>query len=262
MPTDASTRGVELVFGGIRHARLRPTRYVFAHAGFHLRVPLAALLEGGRPNPLLGLDRAAPLSVRAADHGDGRRPLDAWLRDLLDEAGIQADGPVFLHAFPRVLGHAFKPVSFWFCHGRDGDVRAIVAEVNNTFGERHCYLLAHADGRPLRDGETLRAPKRFHVSPFCEVAGHYEFRFMNRPDRCVARVELHDADGPLLLTSLSGARRPADARACLRALLAHPLFTLGVIVRIHWHALRLWRRRVPFHPKPAPPSRPATPGLS
>jgi len=130
----------------------------------------------------------------------------------------------------------------------------VVAEVNNTFGERHCYLLAAESGACLRDGQTLQATKVFHVSPFCDASGCYRFRFLNTPQRVLARVEHHDEVGALLLTSLSGRLEPLSGRTCARALLAHPLFTLGVIARIHWQALRLFLQRVPLRPKPAPPA--------
>jgi DUF1365 family protein len=168
---------------------------------------------------------------------------------------------VWLHTFPRVFGYVFNPVSFWFAHRSDGSLRAVVCEVNNTFGERHCYLLAHDDGRPLAWGEEVSARKVFHVSPFCAIDGRYRFRFMlteGAAPRFVGRID-HDAnDGPLLQTSLSGALEPLTDRALLRALFGYPAFTLGVIARIHWQALRLFLKRVPFFSKPAPPAHPVT----
>ena len=144
-----------------------------------------------------------------------------------------------------MLGYAFKPVSFWFCERADGSLRAIVAEVNNTFGERHCYLLdAPAWGR------DMTAAKVFHVSPFCAVAGDYRFRFLRSADgtRNVARIELEDESGALLRTSVSGRLRPATHAALLRAFLRFPIAGLCVIARIHWQALKLWRAGVPVHP--------------
>jgi hypothetical protein len=99
---------------------------------------------------------------------------------LLQREGIRADGEVWLQCFPRVLGFVFNPISLWFCHDRAGKLIAVLAEVNNTFGERHNYLLTHADGRPIRDGETIERRKVFHVSPFMAVDGHYRFRFHAR----------------------------------------------------------------------------------
>jgi len=150
-------------------------------------------------------------------------------------------------------GYGFKPVSFWFCHHTNGSLRAVLAEVNNTFGERHVYLLADPHHQTLLQGQELRAQKVFHVSPFCEVRGDYTFRFIVRADRTIARIDLHDETGPFLITSLSGTLCPATPHGIRRAVLRHPTFSLGVIAHIHWHALRLWRMGVPFHRKPPPP---------
>jgi len=118
-----------------------------------------------------------------------------WTRCWPPKASTAPTGEVWLHCYPRVLGFTFKPVSFWYCHRPDGSLRAIVVEVNNTFGERHCYLLDTP-----RYGAELRATKVFHVSPFCAVEGGYRFRFMLTPgmDRTVARIDYDDALGPLL----------------------------------------------------------------
>jgi DUF1365 family protein len=245
-----------LGFGPIRHTRLRPVRHAFDYPGFFLRMRIdggAAQRVAAGLGRWFGFDRPGPISFRSTDHGDGTGALESWARGLCAQAGVTADGPIWLHTFARVLGYAFKPVSFWFCHRADGALVAVIAEVNNTFGERHCYLLAEPDGAPLPQGRELRARKVFHVSPFCSIEGDYAFRFMNRSDRAFARIDLHDHAGPLLLTSLSGRLVAADRAAVRRALFGHPTFTIGVIARIHWQALQLWRARVPFHRKPEPP---------
>jgi len=242
-----------LAFGEVRHARLRPVRHAFRYRAFFLRAAAHRLDGRAHGNWLFGVNRRALISFQEADHGDGRPTLH-WLRSLLREAGVDADGEVWLHTFPRVLGYAFKPVSFWFCHDRDGARRAIIAEVNNTFGERHCYLLADERGGPLRAGAELRAAKVFHVSPFCAVEGRYRFRFMDREDRTIARIEYDDRDGPLLVTSMSGRVVRLAASSCMRALVGYPMFTFGVIARIHWQALWLWAKRVRWYRKPQPPT--------
>ena len=171
---------------------------------------------------------------------------------LLLAQGIEgADGEVWLHCYPRVLGHTFKPVSFWYCHRPDGQLRAIVVEVNNTFGERHCYLLDAP-----RFGVEQRAAKVFHVSPFCPVEGGYRFRFMVDPTRhrTVGRIDYDDASGPLLQTSVCGTLQALDARTTRQALWRYPAMTLGVVLRIHWQALKLFAKRVPFFNKPVPPT--------
>ncbi len=262
--------------GQVRHTRLRPARNSFAYPTYFLMLPMRSLRE--QPSATLARNLFGLISFFDADHGDGGADSLAWLDALLAREGIaDATGEVWLHCYPRVLGFTFKPVSFWYCHRADGSLAAIVVEVNNTFGERHCYLLddRHA---ALGFGQELRADKVFHVSPFCDVAGSYRFRFMRtglHPNggasrsqdsmtasvqtaaqavaRTVARIDHHDAHGLLIQTSVSGdlaVLTPARIRA---AFFGMPLMTLGVIARIHWQALRLFAKRVPFFRKPAPP---------
>ena len=162
-----------------------------------------------------------------------------------------------------MLGYVFNPVSFWVCHQADGSVGAVLAEVNNTFGETHHYLLANPGGEPLRSGETLTARKVFHVSPFMAVSGHYRFRFYARteqdnsssamPTWRLACIDHGDATGDLLHTALSGKATVLSCGPLFTAFFSYPLLTLGVVVRIHWQALRLWLKRVPFFSKPEPP---------
>ncbi len=240
--------------GQVRHARLRPTPNRFAYPTYFLLLPMRRLRAA--PSPCLARNRFGLIAFHDRDHGDGSADSLAWLESVLARHGVEdAHGEVWLHCYPRVLGFAFKPVSFWYCHRRDGSLTAVVAEVNNTFGERHCYLLADAGY-----GRELCAAKAFHVSPFCRVDGDYRFRFMTtgldggeRP-RTVARIEHGDADGLLIRTSVCGDLRPLTAARQRAAFVGMPLLTLAVVVRIHWQALRLWAKRVPFVAKPPPPA--------
>ena len=238
-------------FGHVWHRRLRPVEHAFRYPSYFLMLPMRSLRS--QPDAILRRNRRGWLSFHDCDHGDGGTDALAWFEQLLHSEGIEnADGEVWLHTFPRVLGYAFKPVSFWYAHRADGSLAAVLAEVNNTFGERHAYLLA---GQGLAWGSEQVARKQFHVSPFCEVRGEYRFRFERGEDRTLARVDLHDEDGPLLQTSVGGVLQPLDAATVRRAFFGTPLMTLGVIVRIHWQALRLWAKRVPFHGKPSEPKR-------
>ena len=257
-----SDQGALIGFGQVRHVRRRPAVHAFHYGAYFLMLPMRSLQNQNTAKDsgtgALAINRAALLSFHDVDHGDERLPEQGgalgWLCEMLEKEGIQdACGEIWLQTFPRVLGYTFKPVSFWYCHRADNTLAAIVAEVHNTFGERHCYLLDAPHW-----GHTEVAAKVFHVSPFCEVNGHYQFRFMRThvkgQERVVARVDHFDADGPLIETSMSGTLVPATAKALRRALWAYPMFTFAVMARIHWHALLLWFKRVPFFTKPEPPA--------
>jgi uncharacterized protein len=244
---------VQIGFGQVRHTRLRPVRHAFAYPTYFFMLPLRALALA--PCTALAHNRASWLSFFDKDHGDGRGPEQggalAWVVELLHSQGIDdALGEVWLQCYPRVLGYAFKPVSFWYCHGADGKLRAVVVEVNNTFGERHIYLL---DGP--RYGVEQTAAKVFHVSPFCAVEGSYRFRFMTTPERSklIARIDYDDAQGALINTSVSGSLFALTAQTRRTALWRYGAMTLAVIARIHWQALLLWLLRVPYFKKPLPP---------
>jgi DUF1365 family protein len=259
-PDDARPAVPLIGVGSVRHHRLRPVDHRFTYPGYFVLLPLRSLPEAGVPG--LPRNRFGLVSFHDADHGDGGADCLAWIDRLLREQGIaDGSGQVWLHCYPRVLGYAFKPVSFWYCHRADNSLAAIVVEVNNTFGERHCYLLS---GPQLAFGTELQAAKVFHVSPFCKVEGHYRFRFMRtpasaaHPERTVVRIDHHDLQGLLLTTSISGSLQPLTASRVRAAFWRMPWMTLGVIVRIHWQALQLWARHVRWFSKPPPPDAPVS----
>ena len=241
--------------GQVRHTRQRPSVHAFAYRTWFLLLPMRSMARHG--GGALTLNRRALVSFHDADHGDGRNADQggalAWLDDLLLAHDIHdAQGEVWLHTYARVLGYVFKPVSFWYCHRADNSLAAIVAEVNNTFGERHCYVLPSP-----RYGVSMAADKVFYVSPFCEVLGKYVFRFMRTEGdtpRTVVRIDHSDDGGMLIRTSVSGHLQPLTAAGLRRAFWQHPMHSLGVIWRIHWQALGLWLKRVPLVRKPAPPA--------
>ena len=238
--------------GVVRHRRLRPAGHAFEYPTYFLMLPLRSLRE--QAQPALARNRFGLLSFHDRDHGEGGADALAWIDGLLQaEAVHDADGEVWLHTYPRVLGYVFKPVSFWHCQRRDGSLAAIVVEVNNTFGERHCYLLRDSAEAPLAYGRELCAAKVFHVSPFCAVTGGYRFRFMRTATHTVARIDHHDEQGPLIHTSVSGQLQPLTRARQRAAFFGMPLMTLGVMARIHWQALRLAAKRVPFFRKPDAP---------
>jgi DUF1365 family protein len=168
-----------------------------------------------------------------------------------------AAGRLLLVAQPRVLGHVFNPVSFWLAHGQEGSLRAVIAEVTNTFGDRHSYLCAHPDGRPIGRGDVMEATKILHVSPFQPVAGGYRFRFDIRDDRIGIWIDYTHGEGGLYAT-LTGPRRPLTTRALIGACLRRPFGSRRVLALIHWQALKLWWKGAPYRTRPTPPTREVT----
>jgi DUF1365 family protein len=239
------------------HARLpspaSPVANHFSYPLFFIALPLSHLTTA--TNRWFSIDRRAPLALYGSDHGQrDNSSLLPWIRNLLAAEGITtADGEVVLQAFPRVFGMVFNPVSFWFCHDRDGNLRAVLAEVNNTFGERHNYLVAHPDQRPILADDRLSARKVFHVSPFYPVLGEYRFRFQLSAQRRRVDIDYFQDGQRVLVTAVEGKVETLDAASARRAALRFPLLAIGIVVRIHWQALRLALRRVQFFRKPQPP---------
>lgn len=236
------------------HERRKPTVNRFRYPVFFLQVSLSNL-EDAR-HRLFSIDSWNLFSLSRRDYGprDGNE-LYPWIRKLLQREGLDcADGEVILQTFPRVLGYVFNPVSFWLCHDREGVLRAVLAEVNNTFGEHHAYLLSKPNGAAIVPADWLETEKRFHVSPFLKVDGRYRFRFTVDHDKSAIRIDHHNAEGDVLRTSIVGHAAPISSGKLLFAFFRYPWMSLGVMVRIHWQALKLWAKGVTFYSKPTPPT--------
>jgi len=245
--------GHTLLEATVLHARQRPAANAFRYRVYYLCVVLSQWSTLQRLW-FLALERFHLFSLRARDYGRGESP-ESWMRGLLGRYGVtSADGEIVLMTMPRVLGYAFNPVSFWFCLDKAGAVRAMLADVTNTFGERHAYLLFHDDQRPITQDDWLSSKKAMHVSPFIEVTGHYEFRIAYSANAIGVWINHHDADGLLLSTSVSGKSRPLTMGSLLGCFFRYPLVTLRVIFLIHYQALRLFLKGVRYHTKPFPPS--------
>jgi uncharacterized protein len=247
--------GPQIVIGKVMHRRTRPVENAFTYPTVFLRLPLSQLESAD--NRWFGINRFGILSFHTKDHGN--RGLDAqalidWARKLLCEQGVtKADGEIVLLTYPRLLGYVFNPVSFWHCYDRQGQLRAVIAEVKNTFGERHNYVVAHEDERAIRVIDKITAKKVFHVSPFCNTKGAYTFSFGGDAHAQRAQVNYDDGEGLLLATSIFGKTEPLTSKSVLTAFFKTPLMTIGVLMRIHWQAIKLLVKRVRFFSKPIPP---------
>lgn len=198
-------------------------------------------------------------SLHDTDHGGppGQGRGADWVRDVLAAHGLPGADRIQLLAQPRVLGHVFNPVSFWLCHDGAGALRVVIAEVSNTFGDRHSYLCHRPDLAPLGREDTVRATKIFYVSPFQPVEGGYAFRFDIRDDRIGIWIDYTAGQGGLIAT-LTGRRVPLTNGGILRACLRRPFGSRRVLALIYWQAAKLRWKGARFRSRPLPPTEEVT----
>ncbi|MFE9811310.1 DUF1365 domain-containing protein [Streptomyces sp. NPDC005227] len=222
----------------VAHVRTAPSRYALRHRTYMW------LTDPDSPPELPYLLR--PLArFDARDHFDGDQPtIRAGLDRYLASHGIDLrGGEVLMLAHARVLGHVFNPLTVYWCHDPDGTQRCVVAEVHNTYGERHTYLL-HPDA-----DNTARTRKEFYVSPFFPVDGAYRMRLPEPDSRLNLAVHLERAGTRPFTATVRGTRRTATVGALLRQALRHPWSTVAVSAAIRLHGVRLYLRGLPVQPR-------------
>jgi hypothetical protein len=242
-----------LYTGLVSHTRVKPRKHRLAYKVFMLLIDLDELpdlklktLSVGRFN-LFGFDPKR--------FGDGsERPLKAQIEATLTEAGIPTGGPIRMLAMPQILGRAFNPLTVYFCHAQNRTLSAILYEVNNTFGERHSYLIPAPNTALIKQS----CGKAFYVSPFMDMELSYAFRILRPEERVLVAVDTSDTEGLVLAASFSGERRPLTDAELLRAWLTHPWMSLGVIAAIHFEALKIWLKGEKLRTRPAKPERAVT----
>ncbi len=242
-----------LYAGTVTHRRLRPRRHAFSYRIFWLLIDLDELPMLDRSLRFFSWRRFNLFSFDQRDHGSGAADLRAHLLDRLAEAGIEgAIGSIRLLCCPRVLGYVFNPISVFLFHRPDGGIAATLYEVNNTFGDRHSYLVPGGC-----DAEGLlrhQYGKRLHVSPFMGMDMSYRFALLPPGQKVVLHIDASDSEGKLLHAAFTGSRRDLTDASILAAALRYPLVTLKITAAIHWEAARLFVKRVPFHRRPPPPA--------
>lgn len=236
------------MFGHVMHARLFPRENKFRYGIYYMALPLSRLHDLPLPYNKFGL-----LSFYDKDHGarDGSN-LEIWARNILKTHKItEADGEITLICMPRVLGYVFNPVSFWLCHDKEGALRTVLCEVNNTFGERHTYICAHDDHRPILKTDTIKAEKLFFVSPFIKREGSYTFRFDTSDTYFKAWIDYFDLnDDKMLVTALSGDYEAITKSTRKKAFWSYPLVTFKATSLIHWQAIKLIFKKIKYISKP------------
>jgi DUF1365 family protein len=242
----------------VMHHRLAPREHQFRYRIFMFALDLdeidaiAARIFGFARN------RRALYEFRDRDHltlpemgqdGPVRAHVTAWIA----KQGIQLppDARITLITLPRVCGYIFNPVSFYFCADAAGRPLCAVVQVGNTFGEMKPYLLREPSGE---NSFRLITPKHFYVSPFSALDLSFDFKLKVPGDALEIHIDDRDGDRRVLLSALTGRRVPLTTAKLMWFTLKYPFITLKVIALIHWHAFRLWLRRLPWHRKAANPS--------
>jgi DUF1365 family protein len=244
---------VDHIRGQTFHGRKGAVENAFRYSIDYVLLDAEAEVSGPR---LFARNRAGVTSLHDSDHGgppkQGRGA--PWVRDVLEAHQVTGVAKIELLAQPRVLGHVFNPVSFWLCRRADAALIAVIAEVTNTFGDRHSYLCHHPDLAPILPSDQLQASKLLHVSPFQPIEGGYTFRFDITGERIGIWIEYTRAGGGLMAT-LTGKRAPLSNRAILGAMIRRPFGARRVLVLIHWQAVKLWWRKATFRSQPAAPEK-------
>jgi DUF1365 family protein len=245
----------EHIVGRTFHGRHGPIRNRFSYGIDYVLVEPEAEESGPR---LFSRNRANLTALHDVDHG-GKRGAGKganWVREVLAVQGlahlVEDGGRILLLAQPRVLGHVFNPVAFWLIEDGEKRLRAVIAEVNNTFGDRHSYLCHRPDLGPITSEDWLTAQKIFHVSPFQKVRGIYSFRFDISDERIGITIDYRSGEEGVLAT-LSGRRQPLTNRSILRACLRRPFGSRRVLALIYWQAALLKALGAPYLSRPAPP---------
>ena len=230
------------------HKRFFPKKNAFTYHVYYLALPLTKF--AGLP---FAINRFGAISFYDKDHGarDGSSN-EAWLRKILETYHLSdIIHTMTLISMPRILGYVFNPVSFWMCVDEHRQLRAVLAEVSNTFGETHSYLCAHPDHRVIEKDDQLRAEKLFHVSPFLAREGSYQFRFAHHDNRLGIWIDYYDQDqNKQLITALTGTLSPLTKNTLRRAFWSHPLVTLKTIMLIHWQAIKMAIKGIDYITKP------------
>ncbi len=239
--TTTLARTPAYVHARVSHRRTRPFTYEFAHRTSMWLVDVQDV-DAAFPRWLRPL-----ASIRSEDHfaADDARPLAAKVRGYLDAQDLDWSADrVLMLANARSLGYVFDPLTTYFCFAADGRLEGVLAEVHNTYGERHCYPLADHRASPAQ------VDKEFYVSPFFAVEGRYDIRTrLTGASVAVAHLADPGRARPVFTASVHGDLEPATRGRVLRAVARNPVPSQRVSALIRWHGIRLWLRRLPVVPR-------------
>ncbi|MFM1816213.1 MAG: hypothetical protein RLZ98_2908 [Pseudomonadota bacterium] len=239
--------------GHVTHRRLKPNTHSLRHNVFWLLLDLGELDALDRQTRLFSHNRSNLIAFFDRDHGDGDGlPLQDQIVRHLNDAGLDTTNiKVAVLCMPRFLGYDFNPISVYYCTRGTGEAVAMVYEVNNTFHQRHMYVIpaTASDSGEIRQ----RSSKDFYVSPFLGMDMSYAFSTALPGETVQLSVQGSNRDGPIINTSLVGRKRPLTDGQLARLLLTHPLLTLRVVGWIHWHAFSMWLKGFRLQDQPTTP---------
>jgi len=252
LASGVSTPPASLYFGRVMHTRSRPRVHRFTYKVFSMLIDVDRIEEAGRRSRLFSIDRFNLFSFHRKDHGarDGSS-LREHIDGLLKDADLPPPSRIQLLCYPRILGYVFNPLSVYYCHDAQSRLMALVYQVHNTFGGAHSYVApvdeAETSGRITRQSRD----KHLHVSPFVGMAASYDFSLNDPAETLAVHIRESDENGPFLLATFDGQAKPFTTRMLAIAFVRYPLMTLKVMGAIHYEALRLWLKGVPFFRSPA-----------
>lgn len=238
-------KSLKLLRGKVWHKREKPARNEFTYRVFYVSFELG---ESKSIKPrLFSFDRWNIMSVYNKDHGTRGGDVLLWVQETFKAANVLLDteDTIELIAHPRVFGYTFNPISYFLLLNKNKELKAVICEVNNTFGDNHNYVLAHQDMRPIKNEDVFTADKHLFVSPFNTVQGGYTFKFSKSDDGFSSDIVYLKDGEPVVKTAVAGTYSDCSSWSILYTYLAYPLMTMMVVVRIHWQAVKLFFKKVP-----------------
>ncbi|WP_273147625.1 DUF1365 domain-containing protein [Oceanicaulis alexandrii] len=252
MTRDTQPAG-SLYIGKTVHERRAPFLHRFSYRLASVLLDLDQLKAADQVSALFSVGRFNLYSFYPKDLGprDGG-DLSSWARNLFASSGVEVDeqDQISLLCAPRVLGYQFNPLSIYFAHDAEGQLKGLIYEVHNTFGDSHCYVAKASEG----SRQTHDAEKIFHVSPFFDLGGRYEFTLREPDDTFHLTIFKQREDGPDFLATMAMKRAPLSTARLARLFLTQPFSSLKTILAIHWEALRLWIKGAVYHKRNPPPA--------
>lgn len=244
--------------GHVVHKRLHPVQHALKYRVFSLLLDVGALEETSRSLRFFSYNRFNIFSLHDRDHGPGDgTAIHTHVQGMLAKLNEKQEfNRVLMLCYPRVLGYVFNPLTIYLALDGSDKIKAVIYEVNNTFGERKSYVLPVAPDQDTGGVIAQTCQKEFYVSPFNKVEGDYGFR-VTPPGECMSiGVSLRNQNGPVLKAYFSGRRKALNDRFLIASLFRFPLQTYKVIAGIHFEALKLWLKGLKIMPRPPLPENP------